>query len=50
MVIMDKVLHMVIMGNKKVLQKLKILEVSNYYHDLPTNLAQSNVTTHFPEE
>jgi hypothetical protein len=38
------------MGNKKTLQKLKIWEVLNYYHDLLTYTAQSSVTTHFLEE
>jgi hypothetical protein len=38
------------MDNKKILQKLKISEVSNYCHDLPTNVEQSNVTIHFLEE
>jgi hypothetical protein len=38
------------MGNKKILQKLKNLEVLDYYHDLQTHTVQSSVTTHFLEE
>jgi hypothetical protein len=32
------------MGNKKILQKLKIWEVLNYYHNLPTITARSSHT------
>jgi hypothetical protein len=38
------------MGNKKILQKLKISKVLDYYHDLLTHTAQSSITTHFLEE
>jgi hypothetical protein len=38
------------MDNKNILQKLKIGEALNHYHDLLTHTAQSSVTTHFLEE
>jgi hypothetical protein len=44
---MDKI---EVMDNKKILQNFKIWEVLEYYHDLPTHTAQSNITTHFLEE
>jgi hypothetical protein len=36
MVIMDE---SEVMGNKKILQKFKIWEVLDYYHDLQTHIA-----------
>jgi hypothetical protein len=37
------------MGNKKILQKLKVYEVLNYYHNLSTIIARPSITTYFVE-